>query len=311
MRSRAAQWDTEEVPFGSEMAWDSTGQEGVYYWAKYFGFTNTAAKSVNSVLGYMQPIPTGAGTGTPAATGTTFVPHPLLCPPLVPPPAAHNELTTASYGGKLRRIERQIHHYGSGLNALVLLSAFRSSPSDTYLLRTGYGGTTGPLSNINQDGFAAASFHSWPDTLKWDGISGDYGPGFLGLALGSGTYVAQDADLGLVAFGGVVASASGGRVSVTTRDAVRRRVFIGPLGVLISVDAGIIREFAFDAGARSVSVTLAQLDGVPKAASAVVWVETTAGTGGFKVTTSGIAQARGGWSVPLSGSSVTVQLGPS
>ncbi|KAI8269491.1 hypothetical protein K4K58_001158 [Colletotrichum sp. SAR11_239] len=57
MRSRAAQWDTEEVPFGSEMAWDSTGQEGVYYWAKYFGFTNTATKSVNSVLGFMQTLP--------------------------------------------------------------------------------------------------------------------------------------------------------------------------------------------------------------------------------------------------------------
>ncbi|KAK2736996.1 hypothetical protein CKAH01_07683 [Colletotrichum kahawae] len=57
MRSRATQWDTEEVPFGSEMAWDSTGQEGVYYWAKYFGFTNTATKSVNSVLGFMQTLP--------------------------------------------------------------------------------------------------------------------------------------------------------------------------------------------------------------------------------------------------------------
>lgn len=34
MKSRAAQWDTEAVPFGSEMAWDSTGQEGVYYWSK-------------------------------------------------------------------------------------------------------------------------------------------------------------------------------------------------------------------------------------------------------------------------------------
>lgn len=34
MRSRATQWDSEEVPYGSEMAWDSTGQEGVYYWAK-------------------------------------------------------------------------------------------------------------------------------------------------------------------------------------------------------------------------------------------------------------------------------------
>lgn len=34
MRSRAKVWDSEEVPYGSEMAWDSTGQEGVYYWTK-------------------------------------------------------------------------------------------------------------------------------------------------------------------------------------------------------------------------------------------------------------------------------------
>lgn len=34
MRSRAAKWDKLELPFDSEMAWDSTGQEGVYYWSK-------------------------------------------------------------------------------------------------------------------------------------------------------------------------------------------------------------------------------------------------------------------------------------
>ena len=34
MRARAQHWDSEAVPFGSEMAWDSTGQEGVYYWSK-------------------------------------------------------------------------------------------------------------------------------------------------------------------------------------------------------------------------------------------------------------------------------------
>ena len=34
MRDRAALWNTQAVPFGSEMAWDSTGQEGVYYWSK-------------------------------------------------------------------------------------------------------------------------------------------------------------------------------------------------------------------------------------------------------------------------------------
>lgn len=34
MRIRAEFWETLAVPFGSEMAWDSTGQEGVYYWTK-------------------------------------------------------------------------------------------------------------------------------------------------------------------------------------------------------------------------------------------------------------------------------------
>ena len=34
MRARAEYWNGEAVPFGSEMAWDSTGQEGVYYWSK-------------------------------------------------------------------------------------------------------------------------------------------------------------------------------------------------------------------------------------------------------------------------------------
>ena len=79
MRSRAEQWDSEEVPFGSEMAWDSTGQEGVYYWtrsvhiylwtsfvlsliaksgiSRHFGLTETATKSVNSVLGFMPTVP--------------------------------------------------------------------------------------------------------------------------------------------------------------------------------------------------------------------------------------------------------------
>ena len=34
MEKRAQHWDSIAVPFGSEMAWDSTGQEGVYYWTK-------------------------------------------------------------------------------------------------------------------------------------------------------------------------------------------------------------------------------------------------------------------------------------
>lgn len=213
----------------------------------------------------------------------------------------------SSYGGKLERIERQIHHYGSGLNSLVALAEFRSNPTDSYLLRVGYGGVSGPLSSIHQDGFAAASFHSWPDTLAWDAYSGDYGPGFLGLVLGTGTYVDNDRDAGLVAYGGILTS-KGTSATVEPRDPVRRKIYIGPLGVQISIDAGIIKEFTFDTASKKITVTLSQLDGAPKAASATLWTETSSGTGKWVVTTSGVAQARSGWTVSLSGTA-TVEIG--
>lgn len=221
--------------------------------------------------------------------------------------------STRRYAGKLGRIERQIHHYGSGLNALVLLSAFRSDPSDTYLLRVGYGGASGPVSSIHQDGFAAASFHSWPETLKWDGYSGDYGPNFVGLALGSGTYVADMDGVGLVAFGGTIADGSDdgtGAVVVTTTDPVRRSIFIGPLGVLVTVDAGIIRAFRYWPPTRRVEVTLSQLEGAPKAAAAILWVESPSGSANYTVTAPAMVRERLGWRVPLPSGDATVAISP-
>jgi hypothetical protein len=157
------------------------------------------------------------------------------------------------------------------------------------------------------DGFASASFHSWPDTLKWDGYSGDYGPNFVGLVLGTGTYVVQDNVVGLVAYGGVLTS-SETLVSVQTADPVRRRVFIGPLGVLITVDAGIINSFSYVPSTGVITIILSQLSGVPVAANAVLWVESTTGTRNYSVTTPDITEARLGWQIPLSSANVTVNL---
>jgi hypothetical protein len=169
------------------------------------------------------------------------------------------------------------------------------------LLRTGYGGSSGPLSNINQEGFPSAAFHSYPNTLQWDGITGDYGPGFLGMALNSGTYVDDDPDLGLVAYGGILTE-SGGTVTIQTKDVVQRRVFIGPLGVMITVDAGAISQISYTSSG-SVSITIAQQSGSPVATQAAVWVE-SANT--WTITTSGINTGRGGWIVPLAATGTKV-----
>ncbi|KAI0161475.1 hypothetical protein GGR57DRAFT_490140 [Xylariaceae sp. FL1272] len=283
MKTRATNWDNQAVPYGSEMAWDSTGQEGVYYWSKYFGYTSTANKTVNSVLGYMPTVPHWGWNGNARRYWDNI------------------------YGGKLQRIERQIHHYGSGLNALVLLSAFRSNPSDAYLLQVGYGGSSGPLSSINQDGFASASFHSWPDTLKWDGYSGDYGPGFLGMVLGSGTYVVEHPTFGLLAYGGTLTSSSNS-ASISITGPVSRRFFIGPLGLLVTVDAGSISSFSYSSDGSSVTITLGQTAGGPSASQAVLWTETTSGSAQYSVSSPSVSQSRQGWAIPLSSTAVTVKL---
>ncbi|KAF9011201.1 hypothetical protein BDQ17DRAFT_1345705 [Cyathus striatus] len=216
MKSRAATWGSERYPFGSEMAWDSTGQEG---------------NALNSILAYQPLIPHWGYNGNARRYWDNI------------------------YGGKLQRIERQIHHYGSGLNALPLISAFETSPSDYYLLRVGHAGLSGPLSNIDQGGFAAASFHSFADTLKWDGYSGDYGPNLSGHTMGMGTYIVNHPDFGWQAFGGNVVSTSP-TVQVNIRDSIRRRVYIAPLGQLLTLDAGAFSAVSFNPSTLSVDVTI-------------------------------------------------------
>lgn len=217
------------------------------------------------------------------------------------------------YGGKLQRIERQIHHYGSGLNALPLISQFESEPTDYYLLRVAYGGLSGPLSNIDQGGFAAASFHSFEDTLKWDGYSGDYGPNFVGHALGMGTVLVQHPDFGWQALGGnVVATAPA--VQVQPRDSLRRRVFVAPIAMLLTLDAGAFEAVTFDPSARTVTVTIAAAaPGASGAASApegrlVVTQTSTAAGGAVLKPSPTLTQDAGAWVVPFTNGVGTVTL---
>jgi hypothetical protein len=166
------------------------------------------------------------------------------------------------------RYERQIHHYGSGLNALPLITEFQSSPSDVFLLRLGFGGLSGPLSNIDQGGFASASFHSFADTLKWDGYSGDYGPNFSGHSMGMGTFLVNHPDFGWQAFGGNIVSTSP-TIQVNVKDSIRRRVYLAPLGTLLTLDAGAFSTVAFNPSTNQVDVTITAVpDGASSAAAA-------------------------------------------
>ena len=45
------------------------------------------------------------------------------------------------------------------------------------------------LTDIDQEGFLSPAFHSFPDMLRSDPVSGDNGPNFFGHAWDAATYV--------------------------------------------------------------------------------------------------------------------------
>jgi hypothetical protein len=230
MKARAEVWRALGYPFGSEMPWDSTGQEEVYGWCRYFGFDDKALVTLNAILGYMPTVPHWGYNGS-ARRYWDF-----------------------QYAGKLQRLERQLHHYGSALNAIPVLAEYREHPDDLYLLRVGHAGAMGALANITTDGFGPAAFHAYPSTLRNDGLSGDYGPGFFGHAINTGTYVTRDPELGWLAFGGNL-SVQGATVTVQPLDAARTRLYLAPLGLWLTLDAGTFESVTLTDG--SVRVRLA------------------------------------------------------
>ncbi len=283
MKKRTDRWSREAFPFGSEMAWDSTGQEEVYAWCRYFGYDEKARVSLDSILGYMPTLPHWGYNGN-ARRYWDFL-----------------------YGGKLSRIERQIHHYGSGINAIPVLAEYRRHPDDFYLLRVGFGGTMGALSNIDQEGFASAAFHSFPSTLKWDAYSGDYGTGFFGHALNAATYVIHHPEFGWQSFGGDVTT-RGDWVSVRPRDSFGMRVYVAPRGLWLTLDAGTFDRVEVETRTHIVRVGLSTASTfTPRALLRIEQPTHISGVGTYRPA-GNLTSERGAFIVPLTTKTTWVVL---
>ena len=282
MRVRADLWRSLGYPFGSEMPWDSTGQEEVYAWCAYFGFEEKALVTLNAILGYMPTLPHWGYNGS-ARRYWDF-----------------------QYAGKLRRVERQLHHYGSGLNAIPVLSEYRKHPDDFYLLRVGYGGLMGSIANINEDGFAPSAFHAWPSTLRNDGYSGDYGPNFFGHAVNTATYVVRHREFGWLAFGGNL-TVNGDTVRVRPLDSARSRVYIAPQGLWLTLDAGTFESV--EIRPNGVAVTLSRATSHTPRARLRIEQPAGPGTGArFAPVGRTYATERDAWVIPLGPTATRVEL---
>jgi hypothetical protein len=286
MKARADLWKEQAYPYGSEMPWDSTGQEEVYAWTKYFGYRDKAQVTLDAILAYDPTVPNWGYNGSARR---------------------YWDFLYAGYPGVTSRVERQLHHYGSGLNAIPLLSEYRDKPDDFHLLRVGYAGTMGALTDIDQEGFASAAFHAFPSTLRFDYYTGDYGPNFFGHVWNTATYIVNHPEFKWQAFGGNLA-VSGNTIRVTPLDSLRMRVYLAPLGLWLTLDAGTFESIEINAAEGTVRAGLSSA--TTHTPVARLRVEQPAATGGAASLkpVGEYKSERGAFVVPLTGSITWVEI---
>ncbi len=282
MRERAAIWQSLPYPFGSEMPWDSTGQEEIYSWCKYFGYEDKAMVTLNAILAYTPSIPNWSYNGAGRRYFDSYV------------------------YGKWSHLSRENHHYGASLNCIPLLDAYRQDPNNLHLLRTGYGGSTSVLTNINQNGFGSMCFIADPAYMAFEPYTSDYGQAFYGYCRNAGAFLVEDSQLGWLSFGGNI-SWQGNEIILTPTDAFHRDLFIAPLGIHLRLDAGTYDWIKYNPVRKSVQLALSPQ--TPYTPQALLNIEQTAANNTkFFVLDSPYPVVRGSYAIPLGAANTLVTI---
>jgi hypothetical protein len=188
-----------------------------------------------------------------------------------------------------------------------VLSEFRDHPDDLYLLRIGFAGQMGAIANIDREGFGSPAFHSFPDTLKPDPLSGDYAQNFLGHALNTAAYLIDDPEFGWQAFGGNVRT-DAAAAALTPLDSFRMRAYLAPLGLWLTLDAGRFERIELNAKSGVVRIELAAATQfTPAARLRVEQPAKVKGVGSYTVSKP-LSTERGTYVVPLHAGATWVEL---
>ena len=244
---RADYFKTAPFPYGSEFAYDTTGQEEVVVWQLFFNYDSDAARTVDHILQYMRGIPNWAYNGGAVAGDVAN---------------GGKWLVSAGTGrgdfGKM--------HYRAGLNQIPLAEWYRRHPDDLQTLEIAVGAMSGQLGNIDSTGAPSIYFHAYPHILEHDAYSGDYGLGFFGSSLESSSVFVVHPTRGPLCYlcdASALNSTTNMSYTIAPKDAYRQRVYLEPIGTYIQLDAGVIDHLEFRPSECSISVFFADPDATP------------------------------------------------
>jgi len=251
MKARQLHWAGTPYPYGSEFGFDTTGQEEVVVWNLYFGNESVAKKTVDHVLSYMRSSPTWGYHGASRSWGDV----------------GNNGKYLATYGAGAA--DRGNFHYRSGLNMIPLIEWYRRHPEEgSMLLEIAMGAITGQMTNIDPaTGETSMMLHVLPHMMAYDPHSGDYGLGFFGNALESGSYYVEDPQLGPLCFlcnlqplqsEAGHSEAGHGKQQLLPKDAFAIAAFLEPLGLYLTSECGTFDHLTLSTPLHRAPVTAAK-----------------------------------------------------
>lgn len=233
-RNRTSIWNSLSFPFGSEFPWDSTGEEEIFTFAQRYGNDigpvawRTTNLTFNAVKAYTPDVPHWAYHGS-SRRYWDF------------------EVNGKFWAGPT---ERALQHYGSGINSVVLLEGFRLFPNDTYAVQAGFAGSWGSLTAIDvETGAPHMAFHGDAGSLVWEPYTADFGINMYGGSVGWGCYVSTQNETGSLQWTGYGCDVMTVATNVYTfipYDPFRRYVFIGPLGLELSLRSGRLSSLTYN-----------------------------------------------------------------
>lgn len=213
------------------------------------------------------------------------------------------------YGGENDGTERVLHHYGAPLNAIPILEAYRADPDNTTLLQVGLGGVVGSITNIaSGSGVASMGWHGSEQRLYPDPTSCDYGVGFYGHSINSGSYVTRQNGQWQCWLCDIETDTAG-VVTVRPRDSFHTRMYIAPLGLDVQAETGSFAQAAISMHNKQIAFLLASsVNGSALPSNARIRLATPALAKGKRNATAFTAHSlqgaalplvRGAWEMPL------------
>ncbi|MBN1357089.1 hypothetical protein JXA40_12575 [bacterium] len=219
-------------PFGSELFFDNTGYESVFFYRDYIGEKQLAEQAVRVTKAGRGRAPTWFWNDSDQRWWDAVRTFP-------------NYESFTDFG-------ENCHHYMTGLNGYMLLEAYDRGYGRDEPGPVGYSGIWNSWARVQPDGFAGMCYCPDPtsDNYGLNRFTGDVGLGLWGNLKGARCYVVDDPVLGRIAYGGYLLDTkddSGNvRMTVEPLSGMDHRVrWIGP-DLAADSDGPSIRKLSAD-----------------------------------------------------------------